>query len=541
VTPIERRYRRLLLAYPADYRRERGEEIVATLLDGADPARSRPTTGEAADVVLGGLRRRLGLDVVPGLATGARTAAPYALALAAGLSAFLLVCFEAAPVPGGWLRALRPAHAAGTVGVVAYACWLAALAAYALARPPVARAALGVATAATATVPLLAGVLGADRPPLWTVGTLTAFGFVALVGYRGPSTVERAGTVAGALAAALSASVLLVARLPVDAPRWHGYYQPAITISGLLVAVALATVLVRAYTDRPAAPWLWAALLLGLPGAWLGPWRLDPQDAPTARAVNAAGDADWYGFGAPHFGRLAQTLLGACAVLVAMGWLRARLAPTRRPLLNLGRAAEAATGWAAGLCAFLWVVDPAPYAVPGYAAWLLAAAAAPLPVRVRRYVTAGALAASLLFGARPAATGALLALGTVGLAGTFLPADPAGSRLLRRALAAACAGTAALAVGAYDNGWSLRGWTDPARTAVLCTTLALVPLALAAAVAVRALPSRSRPLWTVLAAAVAWTAALALPHLSSWGPVLLLAGAAALAAGPLVLLRRVPG
>ena len=514
---LERRYRRLLLAYPAEYRRERGDEIVGILLDDAPPGRTRPSWGDVADLLLGGLRRRAGLDVVPGLAAGARVAAPYALALAAGLSGFLLLSFEGVPrlpVFELILRPLRPVNSWPTVGIVSYLCWLYALGAHSLGRPTTARTALGLSTAASATVPLLAAAVGLDRPPLWTVGTLTAFGLIALVGYRPPSPHERAATVACAVAAALLATALLAARMPSRDPAWHGYYQPTITISGLLVAAALAVVLLRAVRARPAAPWLWAALLIGLPGAWLGPWRLDPQTVEAARAANAAGDADWFGFGAPHFGRLAQTLLGACVVVVAMGWLRERLAAgaaaarapdqtvvrapdqtaARAPdktdpdarLRRFGRAAGTATGWAAGLGAFGWFVDTGPLARPVFVVWLLAAAAAPLPPRARRLAVALALAVTALAplcatatgtaGPRPAVTGALLALGVVGLAGTFPPPvepDRASTRLARQAVAAAWAGAAAVAVGVYDNAWSLRDWSDPGRTAVLVTTLAL--------------------------------------------------------------------
>jgi hypothetical protein len=54
------RYRRLLLCYPFEYRRTRGDEIVATLLDLAPPDRTRPTVREAANLVRHGLRCRLG-------------------------------------------------------------------------------------------------------------------------------------------------------------------------------------------------------------------------------------------------------------------------------------------------------------------------------------------------------------------------------------------------------------------------------------------------------------------------------------------------
>ncbi|MFD0599797.1 hypothetical protein ACFQZ4_51915 [Catellatospora coxensis] len=56
---LERSYRRLLLAYPGFYRRERGLEILTTLLDAAKPGQVRATIGEAAHLVLSGLRFRV--------------------------------------------------------------------------------------------------------------------------------------------------------------------------------------------------------------------------------------------------------------------------------------------------------------------------------------------------------------------------------------------------------------------------------------------------------------------------------------------------
>src|SRR5690349_17381002 len=56
---LARRYRRWLLAYPRTYRRERGPEILATLLDAAGPGRSRPPAREAALLLRHGLGRRV--------------------------------------------------------------------------------------------------------------------------------------------------------------------------------------------------------------------------------------------------------------------------------------------------------------------------------------------------------------------------------------------------------------------------------------------------------------------------------------------------
>ncbi|BCJ76580.1 hypothetical protein CS0771_61240 [Catellatospora sp. IY07-71] len=58
--PLARRYRRLLLGYPRAYRRERGEELLATLLEAAPPGRTRPAAREAANLIGHGLRARLG-------------------------------------------------------------------------------------------------------------------------------------------------------------------------------------------------------------------------------------------------------------------------------------------------------------------------------------------------------------------------------------------------------------------------------------------------------------------------------------------------
>jgi hypothetical protein len=57
---LARRYRRLLLCYPRQYRRAHGEEIVTTFLDLAPSDRTRPTVREAANLVRHGLRCRLG-------------------------------------------------------------------------------------------------------------------------------------------------------------------------------------------------------------------------------------------------------------------------------------------------------------------------------------------------------------------------------------------------------------------------------------------------------------------------------------------------
>jgi hypothetical protein len=56
VTPLERRCRWLLRAYPAWYRRSRGEEMLGTLLEASPPGRRWPSVRDARALVIGGLR-----------------------------------------------------------------------------------------------------------------------------------------------------------------------------------------------------------------------------------------------------------------------------------------------------------------------------------------------------------------------------------------------------------------------------------------------------------------------------------------------------
>ncbi len=50
-TSLERRYRRLLAFYPQEFRRERGQELLAVLMAGARPGQRRPGLAESADLL----------------------------------------------------------------------------------------------------------------------------------------------------------------------------------------------------------------------------------------------------------------------------------------------------------------------------------------------------------------------------------------------------------------------------------------------------------------------------------------------------------
>ena len=62
---LERAYRRLVKCYPRSFRRENTEEIIAVLLATARPDQRRPSFAEAADLLRGAARMRLGLSRCP--------------------------------------------------------------------------------------------------------------------------------------------------------------------------------------------------------------------------------------------------------------------------------------------------------------------------------------------------------------------------------------------------------------------------------------------------------------------------------------------
>ena len=57
-SPLERRYRRWLALYPKSFRAEREDEMVAVLIQSADPDQRRPRAREAANLATHGLRQR---------------------------------------------------------------------------------------------------------------------------------------------------------------------------------------------------------------------------------------------------------------------------------------------------------------------------------------------------------------------------------------------------------------------------------------------------------------------------------------------------
>ncbi|AWS46795.1 hypothetical protein [Streptosporangium sp. 'caverna'] len=115
---LERRYRRLLLGYPRSYRSGYGGELIATLLDTAEPGRTLPSARESFALIVGGLRTRVTYATerpawVDGVHLGVLALSvaqlamlvPYATAIPlwVGLSALAVVL-----IMRGWVRTALP-------------------------------------------------------------------------------------------------------------------------------------------------------------------------------------------------------------------------------------------------------------------------------------------------------------------------------------------------------------------------------------------------------------------------------------------------
>jgi hypothetical protein len=469
---LERRYRRLLVAYPPAYRSARGDEILGTLLDLAPPGRRWPDVGDTMDVVGAGLRRRLGTASLPGLDGGLALAAPVALALAAGIAGF--AWWRVEPLRAGVVIGGSPLLGVfRTLGPIAYAAWLVAAIGWAVLRPPWSRVLIAAAIIVTIALPAVAPLTTVDRPPLWVMLALVVFGFIAVAG-SGPSSVRgaldsRLAVPAGAFAVAVGASAVTL----IWAPSGEGfgyYYQPTIARVGIVVTAAVAVVAAVAVTRQVrrqgAVEWLWATALLGLPAGWLGPFDTGGLRAAAADPV-------------PHFGRLAQLVLASCIAGITIAWLARRRTSTdaaQSTVDSLARAGALALGTAVGLGLFL-AVGLTSTSTPAHVA------------------------------------GAVAVLAAVGLASR--------PRSLPTVLGAtAVAIGLAWLVAVYDNGWTVHGWTAPARTASLVVTIALLPLSACAYAAARALRTARPVAAVILALSVGWIGYSALPYVLSWGPVL---------------------
>jgi hypothetical protein len=333
---IERRYRRLLRIYPRSYRLRRGEEMIATLLEGAAPGQTRPSRAERVDLYSGAAREWLGIHALRGLDGGLRLVAPVLLTLAAGCALSGLVLGDDAVI-----------GQRGVTGVVVSAVWTLAVLVRAVI-PKASLAAVALAWLTTVTIGSIIAVTG--RSTLASRGMTLGFpdglavvataGLVALIAVgtatSRPSIVERV-TVPIGVAGLVGAAALVVALNPGT-----DHTQPAWVrlLWTLPLAAFLAGLAVRARTGS--TRWLWAAALL-LPlisGHMLLVYVVLTSYGPPLSTV--------YGEWGAAFG-LTPVLGALVAVIIGL----AVVASSRGPAASFQVAGSLSLGTAAGLCLYL--------------------------------------------------------------------------------------------------------------------------------------------------------------------------------------------
>ncbi|MFC0504357.1 hypothetical protein [Micromonospora costi] len=261
MSDLERRYLRLLRAYPADYRRSRGAEIVGTYLDLAGPGQRWPSPADAADLLRGGLRQRLRAAGAADLLPGVRLAAVLAFLTATSLAAAWSL-LELRPPADLTLPAARPFV---SLGIGAWIAWLLAAVVYALAPGRWARRAVALAVLLTLGLVPAAPLVGLPRPPLFVLLPQIALGLVALgLPDALPAPLRAAPPVAVGVVALAGTNLHLL-----SPERFGGTYYiwtavpvlPVAAVALLAVAVLLAAGLAVRADHRG----IWAALILLTP------------------------------------------------------------------------------------------------------------------------------------------------------------------------------------------------------------------------------------------------------------------------------------
>jgi hypothetical protein len=290
---LERRYRRLLLAYPSTYRVYRGEEIVSTLCDGARPRQRFPRPVEALDLVAGGLRERLGGPASTPLADGLRLALPIALVLTAISAASAHVDSQGpwgAPFLQPWVYAWAVALVAWTIspGLGRVAIVLSALATLRVAamwswRIP--------ETQLVCVFAMLAGYVAVAAPPhsttvdgrgsgaaLWSLpGRLGAAAVAATLGAFGAVNLDFGQPVL--LSVTLAPLVLAVVGLLARSRRRSGLLWAALVMAPVFGASVLIWL-------RFGNFWAWASFGPALP--LIGGWNDSLLDFGLALTLTAA-------------------------------------------------------------------------------------------------------------------------------------------------------------------------------------------------------------------------------------------------------------
>jgi hypothetical protein len=277
-TPLERRGRWLLRAYPAQYRRERGEEILGTLLETTPAGRAWPRARDIRGLAVGGLRARAAVN------RRLSTAANLRIAVMAGISLYLILI--ATEYIGTWvidpgsLRYQWPFITAGLILVLAVLlAWIA----------PRMVAALFVLAAAVAIY-----IVGRhDLPVRHWIALLVSVAAVVLLAPRSERQPRKWLMFIGAFAASV-AWVILSSRYGWASTPLQA--APLLTLCLVSVAwlaidarltAAIATLVLTFYAEAAvqffnagALPYMFAIVAI----AALPVWLLQRQSAPRARS-----------------------------------------------------------------------------------------------------------------------------------------------------------------------------------------------------------------------------------------------------------------
>ncbi|MEV4657738.1 hypothetical protein [Micromonospora sp. NPDC049301] len=260
MTDLERRYLWLLLAYPADYRRSRGAEIVGTYLDLAAPDRRWPSPADAVDVLRGGLRQRVRVTGAADLVPGVRLAAALALVAATSLAGVWMV-LELRPAPAGFGEPTAGPFV--SLGIVAWTGWLLAAVVHALTPGRWSRRAVAVALLLTVALVPAAALTGLPRPPLFVLLPQIGLGLVALGASDGLPATLRAVPLLAASGTGLMGTTLLSPS--VFASSYHTWTVVPILPSAAVAVLAVAVLLGAGLALRSDLRGGWAVLILLTP------------------------------------------------------------------------------------------------------------------------------------------------------------------------------------------------------------------------------------------------------------------------------------
>ncbi|MEU5782039.1 hypothetical protein [Micromonospora lupini] len=317
MTDLERRYLRLLRAYPAEYRRSRGAEIVGTYLDLAAPGRRWPSPADAADLLRGGLRQRVRAAGAVDLMPGVRLAAAVALLTATALAGMWTVLELRPAPPGTGEPSIGPFV---SLGMVTWVGWLLAGAAQALTPGRWHRRAVAGAVLLTVALVPAAALTGLPRPPLFVLVPQVGLGLVALGVSRERQVSLRVTPLVAAVAGLSLGASLTPSRF---AETYRGVRAELMLQDTAVAVLAVAMLLALGLALRGDHRGGWATLILLTP---VGLLALQPL-AGAADGVPAEFAPSWTALAATA-GLVA--LVGPALLPVALA-VRARLAPPSTP------------------------------------------------------------------------------------------------------------------------------------------------------------------------------------------------------------------